>query len=75
MKWFALFALLAVLLAGCGLEGTAEEGTVSGSIYLSSSVSRFMDTEAGVVCWVYRDVMYNTGGLSCLPIGQTKLRP
>lgn len=37
----------------------------------NSAVTRFTDDEAGVVCWVYQD--FNRGGISCLPINDTKL--
>ena len=33
-------------------------------------IERFIDDEAGVVCWRYK----NNGGISCLPISDTKLR-
>lgn len=34
---------------------------------LPSGVTRFVDQEAGVVCWVYSDQM------SCLPVEETRL--
>ena len=39
----------------------------------TKDVHRFVDDEAGVVCWVICE--YNTGAsVSCLPIGETMLR-
>ena len=35
-------------------------------------VERFIDRDAGVVCWVYRG--YKKGGIHCLPLEQTRLR-
>lgn len=60
-------AALVLLLAGCG-PATAETYSVKG---WENRIERFEDTDAGVVCWVYHDSY--KGGLSCLPINQTKL--
>ena len=35
------------------------------------SANRFIDHEAGVVCWVYRGGF--GGGISCLPLDETSL--
>lgn len=35
---------------------------------LFSGVCRFVDTDAGVVCWAY-----GPGGISCLPLKDTRL--
>lgn len=35
------------------------------------NVNRIFDDQAGVVCWIYHN--NNQGGISCLPVSQTKL--
>ena len=73
MKWLLVAVmLLAVLLIGSSCETSVQEPGVSDSIHLSSSVSRFVDLDAGVVCWIYEG--NERGGISCLPIDQTRLR-
>jgi hypothetical protein len=63
----ALLVLFYVALAGCGQpqpSQTEEE-------QIESEITRHMDEEAGVVCWVYSNGYQ--GGISCLPIGDTRL--
>jgi hypothetical protein len=61
------------LLAGCanpvvqGTPGTVSQVTTGGM----STVSRYVDTEAGVVCWLLKTGY--AGGISCLPIDETRL--
>ena len=43
----------------------------SPSVNLGYAISRYVDEEAGVVCWVYG--VTSGGGLSCLPIADTRL--
>ena len=45
---------------------------ITGYGFPNTGVNRFVDDEAGVACWVY--AAYNKGGISCLPIGETRLR-
>ena len=72
MKWLlAAVMFLVVLLIGGSCETSAQEPGVTASTILNPSVSRFMDLEAGVVCWIY-SAAYQ-GGISCLPISETKL--
>lgn len=42
-----------------------------------NGVYRFIDNEAGVVCWIYLNSVDNAdrGGISCLPINYTRLAP
>jgi len=67
-----VFLLLAIgvptLLAGCQpkLIEPVEPG-----VNLGYNISRYVDAEAGVVCWVY-NASYS-GGLACLPISDTRL--
>lgn len=50
--------------------GTIEsnEGTKE---YVYTSVQRFIDKEAGVVCYLYSSIQ--KGGISCLPLSDTLL--
>jgi len=66
MKKFIFFVLL--LCSGC-VQPNAESVTYANQEYVNSHIARHIDSEAGVVCWVY----LATGGVSCLPISQTKL--
>ena len=66
------FLLLAIgvpaLLAGC--QPKLIEPVAPG-VNLGYNISRYVDAEAGVVCWVY-NASYS-GGLACLPIADTRL--
>jgi hypothetical protein len=64
----SVLILLAVLV-GC-VEPIDVE-TVSDYKKLDNGISRFIDTEAGVVCWTSH--VYSGYSISCLPIGQTQL--
>ena len=60
------------LLAGCAPKGDGDgrcwpAETTDG---LPCAVVRFIDDEAGIVCWRYTN---NPGGLSCLPLADTRL--
>lgn len=37
--------------------------------FVEGHIVRTVDSEAGVVCWVY----FATGGIACLPLSETKL--
>lgn len=56
---FIIFATL--ILMACRPPATAGE--------LDKRVGRHVDSEAGIVCWVYVGV--NSGGIDCLPISET----
>jgi hypothetical protein len=64
-----LIALLIALsiLAGCKPPSTDSTNNDS----FPYGISRHVDEEAGVVCWVYTS--YQRGGIDCLPISDTKL--
>ena len=54
------------LLVACN---SAEGELVAGDTGLG--ISRWVDEEAGVVCWVYSG--FYKGGISCLPLSDTRL--
>ena len=62
-----LILLVVLLLVVLGLSGC---GSASGD-YTGSGVQRYIDNEAGVVCWVYT-APYR-GGLDCMPLNETLL--
>jgi hypothetical protein len=78
-----IIALLAlVALSGCisaGDSGGDSDGPNGETIETDGAedVSRFIDTEANVVCWVFDDKIDgeygHAGGLNCLPIPETAL--
>jgi len=69
MKKFLIILVLSILfLVSCAPE---YQQNVSEQTNLTDSVSRFIDNEADVVCWIYR-AGYK-GGISCLPISETSL--
>lgn len=63
-----LFLLITVLIA---LTACAAPAVMQGAVTSDPSIMRWTDREAGVVCWVYYG--YNKGGISCLPIDETRL--
>lgn len=74
MKRLLLIALATLALSGCGgiepdaqpQEQTYENMNLQHTRY-SSSLARFIDTEAGIVCYTW------SRGIDCLPISETKL--
>lgn len=60
--------LVFVLFLLCGCGGGATQKT--GGEY-DEYIGRYEDKEAGVVCWAFKTGY--AGGISCLPINQTKL--
>jgi len=70
MKWLCVAALVA--LAGCGAAPVDAPAapTESGDVVtlIGGRMTRYIDREAGVACWVI-----NGGGLDCLPLDQTRL--
>ncbi|UBF19628.1 hypothetical protein HRTV-10_gp44 [Halorubrum tailed virus 10] len=80
MNWRKILLALAVVstiaLAGCVAEQPEEspikaDASDATEVYEDNqkSVDRFIDREAGVVC--YASVAYDGGGLSCVPISET----
>ncbi|AAL54983.1 hypothetical protein HfxHF1_420 [Halophage HF1] len=80
MNWKRILLTLAVVstiaLAGCTAEQPAESPVKSNAsdateVYEDNqkSVDRFIDREAGVVC--YASVAYEGGGFSCVPMNDT----
>ena len=63
-------AVVAVAIMGQRAKGKAE--VASGAGYPYPHVRRFIDHDAGAVCWVYKGGF--AGGIHCLPLEQTRLR-
>lgn len=64
----------AVALAGCGDDDAlASESNKSNNTSMGAQVTRIVDDEAGVVCYI-RDHEGGTGeSISCIPIEDTRL--
>lgn len=61
--------LLVLVLVGCAPRQTIYADMVDDiPTNFPNGVSRFVDKEAGVVCWVYEDDY--SGGISCIPLPQ-----
>lgn len=60
---------LLLLLVACGPAGEPQKQVNGGSV--GHGISRYVDNEAGVVCWVYDG--FKSAGIDCLPIGETGL--
>ena len=82
MKRAIFVALLLLLLAACTPQVLEEEPQAVASqapdvVWVLTDASarygayRFIDHQAGVVCWVYAN--YGKGGISCLPLIETRL--
>jgi hypothetical protein len=74
-RWSILLAL-SMMLVSCALQPTMPEPTPESNLvyrdaFYDMNVLRFVDREAGVVCWVIRGSQ--KGGISCLPLEQTRL--
>ena len=72
-----VMVVIAVFIIGVfALSACADIDTGSGSVHITNDIERFIDREAGVVCWVFEDTVYEggAGGLSCLPLDVTKLK-
>ena len=67
MKGLLLWLVIALLLVSCESLNPDEPERIA----VGSDITRFIDEEAGVVCWIYTG--YNKGGISCLPIKDTAL--
>lgn len=71
MKKLAILVLLTLALTGC----KQQEWTSTTTNYVGAlppGVKRFIDDDAGVVCYTYRNT-YDSAGISCLPLSETKL--
>ena len=75
--------LLALLLAACApavptvdSTGMPLDFTMIGDLpaqYTTGTIVRTIDSEAGVVCWVY--TAWQRPSISCLPLSETALEP
>jgi hypothetical protein len=66
---------VAILCSGLLIACSYSEEPVAGSVVdgLPIDIYRYIDREAGVVCYKYDSAKYQQGGLSCLPLDQTRL--
>jgi hypothetical protein len=60
--------VMAVLLVSCAGGGGSEGIREIPEVTVRNEVNRFIDKEAGVVCWTHFQY-----GISCLPLSETKL--
>ena len=65
-----------LLVAACGVETPVKQVTTGSvtrieGLTINIGLSRFVDAEACVVCWVF--VEGYGAGLSCLPLSETTL--
>ena len=73
MRYLVACIVMLVVLAGCGAQiplatpGAMTRTNATGN----TDVIRYVDIEAGVVCWIVRSGY--GGGISCLAIEQTRL--
>jgi hypothetical protein len=79
MKKSLLFiAIVALILCSCcpderqGYTEVVPDTTLTFSLHWGD-VERFVDEEAGVVCWIYTSNRSTKGSISCLSIEQTRL--
>jgi len=70
MKRLIIF-LLALILTACSAPPPKEQLKTESINDIRYNITRYVDDEAGVVCWVYGN--YEKGGLSCLPLSQTSI--
>lgn len=86
MRKKSLLLVAVVLLAGLAGCGTTEDSTQSNSVgnnsmtqvtgeVPSDGTHRFIDEEAGTVCYIHNDDLGSggAGGMSCLPLNETSL--
>lgn len=69
IKVVVFVAFVAVLLLFTTASCVSSEDNIISSPYI---VNRYIDEDAGVVCWVFDG--YNKGGISCLPVKDTTIR-
>lgn len=72
MYWvWAALVLISVVLASCA---NTDKGKDNDNYNVSSHVYRYVDEDAGVVCWVFWSApASNNGSVSCMPISETML--
>ena len=68
MSKIARVLLLVLVLAACEPSGEKPKQAEVG--YIGNSVYRYVDKEAGVVCW---RICSGGCGIDCLPINETEL--
>ena len=78
MKKVLVSILMLIFLVGCATPPPTPRPSTTpqdvGTVIYSNSwdtILRIVDSEAGVVCWVYNG--YREGGISCLLLESTKL--
>lgn len=77
MRWIIVVALMMILLTGCKQDTDVNNENIGNAVVtdiystLSGGVSRVVDYDAGVVCYIYCGI--EKGGISCIPISYTKL--
>lgn len=69
ISWGILIIMILIFTGSCVPPPKAG---VVGETNVTTRVERFIDKEAGAVCWVYRPA-WEAGGISCLPLDQTNL--
>ncbi len=70
----AVLVAVLMLLAACASPRESDQETSEEITWIVpglSSIGRYVDEEAGVVCWIYNG--YEKGGIDCLPIADTRL--
>ena len=65
MRNIITIVLIALILTGC-----AQQMNEDATIRIDRIVYRYIDREAGVVCWIYEN---RGGGIDCMPISETLL--
>ena len=77
MNKVLILLALVILLTGCAPAVYVAPDSIPltelpvGNASFNNSVFRFIDKEAGVICWIYSDGY--RGGISCLPLSDTFL--
>lgn len=69
MKKLIAAGLLCLSLAGC-VQPEMPTAAKEDQRVLFGEVTKFIDEQYGVVCWVLKG--YKKGGISCIPLSQTK---
>jgi len=78
-RFLLLLVVVTILLIGCAPVASmptddsvsAQEIPAGNGGLGGNNVFRYIDEEAGVVCWIYSDGY--RGGISCLPLVETNL--